>query len=44
LVEYTRFAANIYYVLASRGTRGCRLYSTDEQTQEYLASLLGPAR
>jgi uncharacterized protein len=42
--EYTRFAANIYYVLASRGTRGCRLYSTDEQTQEYLASLLDPAR
>ena len=42
--EYTRLAANIYYVLASRGTRGCSLYSTDEQTQEYLASLLGPTR
>ncbi|MBB4911100.1 hypothetical protein H4W32_007081 [Actinophytocola algeriensis] len=24
--EYARLAANIYYVLASRGTRGCRLY------------------
>ena len=38
--EYTRLAANIYYVLASRGIRGCRLYSTDEETQDYLASLL----
>jgi len=40
--DYTRLAANIYYVLASRGTRGCRLYSTDAETQNYLASLLGP--
>jgi len=37
--DYTPLAANIYYVLASRGTRGCRLYSTDEETQNYLASL-----
>jgi hypothetical protein len=40
----TRLATNIDYVLASRGTRGCRVYSTDEQTQEYLVSLLDPAR
>jgi uncharacterized protein len=40
--EYTPLAANIYYVLASRGTRGCRLYSTDEETQAYFASLLTP--
>ena len=42
--DYTRLAANIYYVLASRGTRGCRLYSTDEETRNYLASLLTPPR
>jgi hypothetical protein len=41
-VDYTQLAANIYYVLASRGTRGCRLYSTDEETQNYLAGLLAP--
>jgi len=40
--DYTRLAANIYYVLASRGTRGCRLHSTDEETLNYLASLLAP--
>lgn len=40
--DYTRIAANIYYVLASRGTRGCRLYSTDQETQNYLASLFAP--
>jgi hypothetical protein len=42
--EYTRLATNIYYVLASRGIRGCRLYSTDEETQNYLSSLLAPPR
>jgi hypothetical protein len=42
--DYTRLAANIYYVLASRGIRGCRLYSTDEETHNYLASLFAPPR
>jgi hypothetical protein len=37
--EYGRLAANIYWVLASRGKRGCRLYSTDPETQRFLESL-----
>ncbi len=41
--EYTRLATNIYYVLASRGIRGCRLYSTDEETQNYLTTMMRPS-
>ncbi|MFJ8962873.1 DNA/RNA helicase domain-containing protein [Lentzea sp. NPDC102401] len=38
--EYLRLAANTYWVLASRGARGCRLYSTDNDTQAYLRAVL----
>lgn len=44
--EYLTYALNTYRVLATRGTRGTRLYSTDPGTQRYLRSLLptDPAR
>lgn len=38
--RYLRFALNTYRVLATRATHGTRLYSTDPETQAYLASLL----
>ncbi|MFE7243806.1 DNA/RNA helicase domain-containing protein [Streptomyces sp. NPDC057580] len=38
--HYLRYALNSYRVLATRGTRGTRLYSTDEKTQAYLEALL----
>jgi hypothetical protein len=38
--EYFDLARNIYRVLMTRGMRSCRLYSTDEETQEFLASLV----
>jgi hypothetical protein len=37
---YLRLAANTYWVLATRATLGCRLYSVDEETQRFLASLV----
>ncbi|RDI23074.1 uncharacterized protein DUF2075 [Lentzea flaviverrucosa] len=39
---YPRLAANIYWVLATRATRGCWLYSVDEETQAFLTTLLQP--
>ncbi|MFJ8627867.1 DNA/RNA helicase domain-containing protein [Kitasatospora sp. NPDC093550] len=38
--RYRFYARNTYRVLATRATRGTRLYSTDPETQAYLASLL----
>ncbi|MFF7994718.1 DNA/RNA helicase domain-containing protein [Kitasatospora xanthocidica] len=38
--QYLRYALNTYRVLATRATHGTRLYSTDPETQAYLASLL----
>ncbi|MFJ2191906.1 DNA/RNA helicase domain-containing protein [Kitasatospora sp. NPDC087861] len=38
--RYLRYALNTYRVLATRATHGTRLYSTDPETQDYLASLL----
>lgn len=38
--EYLPFALNIYHVLMTRGMRSCRLYSTDEETQAFLSSLV----
>ncbi|AHH97589.1 DNA/RNA helicase domain-containing protein [Kutzneria albida] len=38
--QYLRLAANTYWVLATRATRGCRLYSVDPETQEYLTGLV----
>ena len=40
--RYLTYALNAYRVLASRGTKGTRLYSTDPQTQTYLHTLLPP--
>jgi DUF2075 family protein len=37
--EYLPLALNTYRVLMTRGTRGCRLYSTDDETQRYLEAL-----
>ncbi|WP_030732191.1 DNA/RNA helicase domain-containing protein [Streptomyces sp. NRRL S-237] len=43
--RYLTYALNAYRVLASRGSKGTRLYSTDPVTQAYLQSLLpGGAR
>ncbi|MFC9614482.1 DNA/RNA helicase domain-containing protein [Streptomyces sp. NPDC056938] len=39
--QYLRYALNIYRVLATRGTRGTRLYSTDSDTQNHLRVLAG---
>ncbi|MFC9939841.1 DNA/RNA helicase domain-containing protein [Nocardiopsis alba] len=38
--EYLPLAKNTYRVLMTRGMRSCRLYSTDEETQEFLTSLV----
>ncbi|MFH8737192.1 DNA/RNA helicase domain-containing protein [Streptomyces sp. NPDC017964] len=38
--RYLRYALNSYRVLATRGTRGTRLYSTDRETQAHLETLL----
>jgi hypothetical protein len=38
--EYLDLAKNTYRVLMTRGMRSCRLYSTDEETQEFLASVV----
>ncbi|MFF4921378.1 DNA/RNA helicase domain-containing protein [Kitasatospora sp. NPDC001261] len=38
--QYLPYALNTYRVLATRATHGTRLYSTDPETQAYLASLL----
>ncbi|MCX4468475.1 DUF2075 domain-containing protein [Streptomyces albidoflavus] len=38
--QYLRYALNTYRVLATRGTRGTRFYSTDAPTQKYLRKLL----
>ncbi|MFD8421062.1 DNA/RNA helicase domain-containing protein [Streptomyces sp. NPDC059466] len=40
--QYLRYALNTYRVLATRGTRGTRLYSTDPHTQAYLHQLIHP--
>lgn len=39
--QYLRYALNTYRVLATRGTRGTRLYSTDPDTQSHLRALVG---
>ena len=41
--EYLSLAKNTYRVLMTRGMRSCRLYSTDEETQAFLASLVPSA-
>ncbi|MEV0601010.1 DNA/RNA helicase domain-containing protein [Streptomyces sp. NPDC050315] len=38
--QYLPYALNAYRVLATRGTRGTRLYSTDPDTQRLLQSLI----
>lgn len=38
--QYLRYALNTYRVLATRGTRGARLYSTDPATQAFLRTAL----
>lgn len=38
--RYLTYALNAYRVLASRGSKGTRLYSTDPDTQAYLQHLL----
>ncbi|MFG2895237.1 DNA/RNA helicase domain-containing protein [Streptomyces sp. NPDC048248] len=38
--RYLQYALNIYRVLATRGTKGTRLYSTDAITQTYLQTLI----
>ncbi|MFI6306759.1 DNA/RNA helicase domain-containing protein [Amycolatopsis thailandensis] len=40
--HYLRLAANTYWVLATRASLGCRLYSADPETQEFLTSLVTP--
>ncbi|WP_150241139.1 DNA/RNA helicase domain-containing protein [Nocardiopsis quinghaiensis] len=42
--QYLTYARNIYRVLMTRGMGSCRLYSTDEETQEFLTSLMPKAR
>ncbi|MFC7266490.1 DNA/RNA helicase domain-containing protein [Streptomyces lutosisoli] len=39
--QYLRYALNSYRVLATQGTRGTRLYSTDSETQKHLRALAG---
>ena len=41
LADFDRAIRNTYKVLLTRGMRGMRLYSTDAETQEFLASLVG---
>lgn len=38
--QYLPYALNAYRVLATRGTRGTRLYSTDPDTQRHLQTLI----
>lgn len=38
--EYLPLALNIYWVLLTRASRGCRVYSDDEDTQKFLHSLV----
>ena len=38
--KYLFYALNTYRVLATRGTKGTRLYSTDPYTQRFLRTLL----
>jgi hypothetical protein len=38
--QYLTYARNIYRVLMTRGMGSCRLYSTDQETQEFLTSLM----
>ncbi len=38
--RYVPYALNTYRVLATRGTKGTRLYSTDPETQRHLRTLL----
>ncbi|MET7458230.1 DNA/RNA helicase domain-containing protein [Streptomyces sp. NPDC005574] len=38
--RYLRYALNTYRVLATRGTQGTRLYSTDDETQAFLRTLI----
>jgi hypothetical protein len=38
--EYLPLVLNTYRVLMTRGMRSCRLYSTDEETQRFLTSLM----
>ncbi|RSS57525.1 DNA/RNA helicase domain-containing protein [Streptomyces sp. WAC01280] len=40
--RYLPYALNTYRVLATRGTQGTRLYSTDPITQSYLHTLITP--
>ncbi|MER6280276.1 DNA/RNA helicase domain-containing protein [Streptomyces sp900105245] len=40
--RYLRYALNTYRVLATRGSRGTRLYSTDAITQTFLQTLVFP--
>lgn len=40
--RYLPYALNTYRVLATRGTKGARLYSTDPETRAYLQALLPP--
>ncbi|GAB2987159.1 DUF2075 domain-containing protein [Saccharothrix stipae] len=40
--EYLRLALNTYWVLATRGTHGCRFHSTDPETQRFLRGLFPP--
>ncbi|WP_405969029.1 DUF2075 domain-containing protein [Streptomyces sp. NBC_00988] len=42
--QYLTYALNTYRVLATRGTRGTRLYSTDPATQHHLQQLLPHTR
>ncbi|MGW9027903.1 DNA/RNA helicase domain-containing protein [Streptomyces sp. NPDC055722] len=38
--QYLTYALNTYRVLATRGTQGTRLYSTDPRTQQFLTHLI----
>ncbi|MEU8794536.1 DNA/RNA helicase domain-containing protein [Streptomyces sp. NPDC048643] len=40
--RYLTYALNTYRVLATRGTRGTRIYSTDPATQAFLHALVSP--
>ncbi|MER5464587.1 DNA/RNA helicase domain-containing protein [Streptomyces sp. NPDC002668] len=40
--RYLRYALNTYRVLATRGSRGTRLYSTDAITQNFFQNLISP--
>ncbi|MGI5053124.1 DNA/RNA helicase domain-containing protein, partial [Streptomyces sp. JAC18] len=42
--QYLRYALNTYRVLATRGSRGTRFFSTDSATQDRLRGLLSGTR